>query len=102
MRIAIVASGANLEQPRKLACRRDYPPAHADIEITVSARSKRRLSADGPMRDSTPPRTTSSTGEDEPTAAYTSTRLGRELARWCGRAGVTLLHVSNRYVFGAD
>ena len=41
--------------------------------------------------------------EDEPAAAYSVNALGpRNLARWCGRAGVTLLHVSTDYVFGAD
>ena len=105
MRIAIVASGGQLGTALEACLPGEIVPLrHADIEITVSARVEEALSAARPdCVINAAAYNFVDRAEDEPTAAYTVNALGpRNLARWCGRAGVTLLHVSTDYVFGAD
>ena len=105
MRIAIVGAGGQLGTALEARLQGEIVLlGHSDVEITD------RTLVDGALSAARPDCVINAAAynfvdraEDEPTAAYNVNALGpRNLARWCGRAGVTLLHVSTDYVFGAD
>ena len=77
---------------------------HADFEITQAAQVEAALSAARPdCVINTAAYNFVDKAEDEPGTAYAVNSLGpRNLAHWCGKAGVPLVHVSTDYVFGAD
>jgi dTDP-4-dehydrorhamnose reductase len=80
------------------------PLVHSDLEITDFAQVEAALSAARPhCVINAAAYNFVDRAEDEPITAYGVNALGpRNLARWCGSAGVTLVHVSTDYVFGAD
>ncbi len=105
MRIAIVGAGGQLGTALEACLPGDIVLlGHAEIEITDAARVDGALSAAQPdCVINAAAYNFVDQAEDEPAATYNVNALGpRNLARWCGRAGVTLLHVSTDYVFGAD
>lgn len=105
MRIAIVGSGGQLATALKACLRGEILClAHTDVDIVDHAAVDATLSAARPdCVINAAAYNFVDRAEDEPGTAYSVNALGpRNLARWCGRAGRTLLHVSTDYVFGSD
>jgi dTDP-4-dehydrorhamnose reductase len=105
MRIAIVGAGGQLGTALEACLPGNIVLlGHSEIEITDAARVDGALSAARPdCVINAAAYNFVDRAEDEPAAAFAVNALGpRNLARWCGRAGVTLLHVSTDYVFGTD
>jgi dTDP-4-dehydrorhamnose reductase len=105
MRIAIIGAGGQLGTALKACLPGDIVLLeHAEIEITDAVRVEAALLAARPdCVINAAAYNFVDRAEDETAAAYNVNALGpRNLARWCGRADVTLLHVSTDYVFGVD
>jgi dTDP-4-dehydrorhamnose reductase len=105
MRIAIIGASGQLGTALQGCLQGEVVPLeHSDVEITEFARVDSALSAARPdCVVNAAAYNFVDRAEDEPIAAYSVNALGpRNLARWCGSAGVTLVHVSTDYVFGAD
>jgi dTDP-4-dehydrorhamnose reductase len=77
---------------------------HADIEITDPVSIAAALDTIAPQYVvNTAAYNLVDRAEQEPQAAFAVNALGPlHLARWCDDRGITLLHVSTDYVFGAD
>lgn len=77
---------------------------HADIEITDPASIAAALDAVAPQYVvNTAAYNAVDRAEQEPQTAFAVNAMGPlHLARWCDVRGITLLHVSTDYVFGAD
>jgi dTDP-4-dehydrorhamnose reductase len=105
MRTVIVGANGQLGTALQACLQGEVIPlTHSDLEITDFARVEAAFSAARPdCVINAAAYNFVDRAEDEPIAAYGVNALGpRNLARWCGSAGVTLVHVSTDYVFGAD
>lgn len=105
MRTAIIGCQGQLGTALQSCLTGDIVPlTHADVDITDSGAIDRVLSAaaaDCIVNASA--YNFVDRAEGEPEAAYRVNALGpRHLAKWCGRTGALLVHVSTDYVFGAD
>jgi dTDP-4-dehydrorhamnose reductase len=103
MRIALIGAlgqlGTGLEAVLEGAV---VPLAHAAIEITDEASVEAALSQAQPeLVINCAAYNLVDKAESEPDVAYRHNALGpRNVARWCGRQGASLLHVSTDFVFG--
>jgi dTDP-4-dehydrorhamnose reductase len=105
MRIAIVGASGQLGTALQVCLKGEIIPlGHAEIEITDPARVGSALSAARPdCVINAAAYNFVDRAEDEPKAAHDINALGpRNLARWCERSGVSLVHVSTDYAFGSD
>jgi len=105
MRTVIVGANGQLGTALQASLQGEVVPVvRSDLEIADFAQVEAVLSAARPDRVvNAAAYNFVDRAEDEPIAAYSVNALGpRNLARWCGSAGVTLVHVSTDYVFGSD
>ena len=106
MRIALIGAAGQLGSdlwPRLQAAGHDVLPlGHADIEITDAARVASVLEPLQPQFViNAAAYNLVDKAEDEPEVAYAVNGLGpRNLARFCERQAIGLLHISSDYVFG--
>lgn len=104
MRIALLGADGQLGTELRQALGEVVPVTRADADLTETERLQSTLESIQPeLVINAAAYTRVDQAEEEPQRAFEVNALAvRNLARWCGRTGTMLLHVSTDYVFGLD
>ncbi len=104
-RIVLIGAGGQLASDLVRPLQADVIAlSHRELEITDAAAVFQRLDASRPqIVINTAGYNLVDQAEEDPAAAFSVNAFGvRNVAQWCGRHGVPLVHISTDYVFGGD